>query len=654
MSLKNILLFFCFLSFVQTDISAQMIKVLKKKDEATKTVKKNNKPIAQLKDDDEPEPAHTPSVFGYLTIRSNKGAPITVTVNDTVIGKIKAASFKKIPVDSGMTMNISLNDGQGNTKDTLINIEETERGKNIELAFPEIDYEAIKAEIARLKKEELQKIRDLLVIEMNNMEAGIKSLSGILAETKNQIAADTMSIRTGEKEFTSETRFRMERYIQASKTMQDSLQSYNAKAAINDYKTQSAEFIKTLTDRPDEKTRKGFENFLALEKNRTRSLSANVAVAFKASRLEDFKFYFDSATINEPVVNGKKPLMYAIEQKASEQVFKYLFSHGADPNNFRTRFSDNEQVYATPFALASIQHGDPKVVKLFFDAGAKYHPDLIPKRQQRLNNRYVIEHIKPNKVLMEYMQANKMLPDDGSAAMSITLDELDSSMVKMQGDFSIGCISLYAVCGSDEKPNADISLSPYKISKYELTQKQWMSVMDYENPSDKKNCDNCPVENISWDDIVVFIERLNEFSVPLGKKYRLPTEAEWEFAAKGGGKVAEVTTFSGSNTANDVAWFNDNSSGTVHPVGQKAPNAAGMYDMSGNVAEWCNDWYLENYFVSIEKKDPQGPAKSLKKVIHGGAWSLSDFSARSSNREGYEPFFKNANIGFRLVMEEVK
>jgi formylglycine-generating enzyme required for sulfatase activity len=237
--------------------------------------------------------------------------------------------------------------------------------------------------------------------------------------------------------------------------------------------------------------------------------------------------------------------------------------------------------------------------------------------------------------------------------MSVTVAELDTSMVRLEGDFSIGVISMFAEGTADEKPAAPVSLSPYYISKYEVTQKQWMSVMDYENPSENKNCDRCPVENVSWEEVKLFVDRLNEYSIPLGKKYRLPTEAEWEFAAKGGGKDAEVTPYAGSKNVNDVAWYKENSGGSVHKIGEKAPNSIGLYDMSGNVAEWCSDWYSEDYYKTIPNKDPKGPETASKKVIRGGSWGLSSFSARSTNRDGYEPPFRNGNIGFRLVMEVV-
>jgi hypothetical protein len=280
MRLKTVVMLLCTLSFVQSDVCAQMIKAVKKKDDPpAKPVKKNTKPIARIKDDDEPETAQ-PTAFAFLTIRANKNAKVTVTVNDTAIGTVRAASSKKIPLENGSTLNISLNDGMGNTHDTLIGIDDLDQGKNIVFSFPEIDYDAIKAEALRLKKEEddrlreirlaeQKRIRDLQILEMSGVETIVKGLSDVLAQTKNLVAQDTAQIRMGEKDFDDETRNRLAQYISASRTMQDSLQSYTAKAVIYDYKTQAIEYIKNLTDKPDEKACFRILSFFRKKQNET-------------------------------------------------------------------------------------------------------------------------------------------------------------------------------------------------------------------------------------------------------------------------------------------------------------------------------------------------------------------------------------------------
>ena len=154
----------------------------------------------------------------------------------------------------------------------------------------------------------------------------------------------------------------------------------------------------------------------------------------------------------------------------------------------------------------------------------------------------------------------------------------------------------------DEKPIHAVTVGDFYIGKYEVTQKEWEAVMG-SNPSRFKGA-NRPVELVSWNSIQEFLQKLNSKA---GKHYRLPTEAEWEYAAKGGNQGQNYEC-SGSNSIDEVAWYNGNSSRQTHEVGQKQPNELGIYDMSGNVWEWCSDWYDANYYSSSPSKNPQGPS----------------------------------------------
>ena len=154
------------------------------------------------------------------------------------------------------------------------------------------------------------------------------------------------------------------------------------------------------------------------------------------------------------------------------------------------------------------------------------------------------------------------------------------------------------------------------------------------------DCDDCPAFFVSWNDVNEFIKRLNELT---GNYYRLPTEAEWEYAARGGNK-SQGYIFSGSNTMADVGWYYINSSKKVNQVGLKKPNELGLYDMTGNVYEWCSDWYAL-YGIKDFNLAPQGKYK----VIRGGAWSGVPRYSRNSYRDKMEPNVRNANIGFRLA-----
>lgn len=197
----------------------------------------------------------------------------------------------------------------------------------------------------------------------------------------------------------------------------------------------------------------------------------------------------------------------------------------------------------------------------------------------------------------------------------------------------------------DEKPVHSVTLSEFYIGKNEVTQKQWRDIIG-ENPSYHKNCDNCPVEQVSWDDIQDFIQKLNQKT---GKRYRLPTEAEWEYAARGGGKIRGYR-YSGSNTIDDVAWYYGNSGQQTHPVGQKQPNELGLYDMTGNVWEWCGDLYGSDYYKNSPSENPKGPSTGSYRVDRGGSWGSDPQGCRVADRDGYGPGDRGNGLGFRLVL----
>ena len=196
---------------------------------------------------------------------------------------------------------------------------------------------------------------------------------------------------------------------------------------------------------------------------------------------------------------------------------------------------------------------------------------------------------------------------------------------------------------ADEQPVHAVTLSSIYIGKYEVTQKQWLEVMG-SNPSYFTNCDQCPVEYVSWNDVQDYIQRLN---AQTGKQYRLPTEAEWEFAARGG-LEGKGYVYSGSNDLQEVGYFYDNSNGDIHGVGNKRPNELGIFDMSGNVWEWCNDWY--EAYGSNPVKNPQGPASGNARVLRGGGWYSDAQYCRSASRDWYNPDGRFNSLGFRLVL----
>ena len=200
---------------------------------------------------------------------------------------------------------------------------------------------------------------------------------------------------------------------------------------------------------------------------------------------------------------------------------------------------------------------------------------------------------------------------------------------------------------SDEKPVHSVPLSAFNIGKYEVTQAQWKAVMG-NNPSNFTGCDDCPVENVSWNDVQQYISKLNSQT---GKNYRLPTEAEWEFSARGG-KSSKGYTYSGSNDLNAVAWNTDNSGSKTHSVGGKQANELGIYDMTGNVWEWCSDWY--GAYNSYSETNPTGASSGQYRVLRGGSWNVNADYCRSAYRAWIIPDFGYNNFGFRLVLPAVR
>jgi serine/threonine protein kinase len=218
------------------------------------------------------------------------------------------------------------------------------------------------------------------------------------------------------------------------------------------------------------------------------------------------------------------------------------------------------------------------------------------------------------------------------------------AMVYVQGGtFWMGCTSEQGSdCYDDEKLAHQVMLNSFYVGKYEVTQAQWKAVMG-NNPSRFKG-DNLPVERVSWDDVQEFIRKLN---AQTGKRYRLPTEAEWEYAARGGNR-GRGYKYSGGNSVENVAWLATNSGSATHPVGTKSANELGIYDMSGNVWEWCSDWYGGAYPASAQS-NPAGASFGFNRVDRGGSWDYDAGGCRVASRGSNSPGLSYNDLGFRLA-----
>lgn len=193
-----------------------------------------------------------------------------------------------------------------------------------------------------------------------------------------------------------------------------------------------------------------------------------------------------------------------------------------------------------------------------------------------------------------------------------------------------------------ESPVHKVTLDSYSIGKFEVTQAQWVAAMGT-NPSINQN-ENFPVENVTWNEVQEFIALLNEVS---GLNYRLPTEAEWEFAAKGG-NLSCGYKYSGNDVIGACAWYYSNSNGTLHTIGGKDSNELGIFDMSGNVREWCNDWF--GYYTSTETENPQGEPNGSTKINRGGSWTTPAKGCRNSYRHTNTIDESAQDLGFRLAL----
>ena len=226
---------------------------------------------------------------------------------------------------------------------------------------------------------------------------------------------------------------------------------------------------------------------------------------------------------------------------------------------------------------------------------------------------------------------------------TITVGGISFTMMWVQGGtFTMGCTSEQGSdCWFDERPTHSVTLSDYYIGETEVTQVLWKAVMG-SNPSNRKG-DNLPVENVSWNDVQEFIRKLNQMT---GMLFRLPTEAEWEYAARGGNK-SQGYKYSGSNDIGKVSWGGKKGSKT-HAVKSKRANELGLYDMSGNVWEWCNDWY--GSYSELWQTNPSGPSTGSYRVQRGGSWYNHAKFCSVSRRMSSTPSYRDNRCGFRLVL----
>ena len=242
-------------------------------------------------------------------------------------------------------------------------------------------------------------------------------------------------------------------------------------------------------------------------------------------------------------------------------------------------------------------------------------------------------------------QKNKSRNNNSYNEQTFRVKGVEFKMIKVEGGtFSMGATSEQgSVAYKDEKPVHSVTLSDYYIGETEVTQELWEAVMG-SNPSYFEGDNQRPVESVSWNACQKFIKKLNRLT---GKEFRLPTEAEWEYAARGG-KYSRGYKYSGSNNSDEVAWYGSNSGSKTHSVKTKKANELGLYDMSGNVWEWCNDWW--GCYQSNSQTNPTGPSEGESRVLRGGGWCYFDMGVRVSRRDYLTPGYRHIIIGLRLAL----
>ena len=226
---------------------------------------------------------------------------------------------------------------------------------------------------------------------------------------------------------------------------------------------------------------------------------------------------------------------------------------------------------------------------------------------------------------------------------TFNINGVEFTMILVRGGtFTMGGTSSDPYIYSDEFPTHQVTLSTFAIGQTEVTQALWEMVMG-SNPSNHSGT-NLPVEMVSWNDCQEFITKLNQMT---GKNFRLPTEAEWEYAARGGNK-SQGYKYSGSNNVDEVAWYFSNSGNASQPVGTKSPNELGIYDMSGNVYEWCSDWY--GAYNADAQTNPTGPAIGTERNFRGGNYQEDYITQHVSFRNSGAVTTKRRTIGMRLAL----
>lgn len=301
-------------------------------------------------------------------------------------------------------------------------------------------------------------------------------------------------------------------------------------------------------------------------------------------------------------------------------------------------YIDGQKVGQTPQLVSNLHVGQHKL-RISKKGYKDYDAKLTVREKESV---MIFAKLKEIVAVQEEGTLDRSTSKD--SIQTITIGNISFNMIRVDGGtFTMGATNeQVSDAGSSEKPVHQVTLLPYYIGETEVTQALWEKVMG-SNPSNLKGS-NLPVEQVSWYDCQEFILKLNKKT---GQEFRLPTEAEWEFAARGGNK-SQGYIYSGSNNVGKVAWYYDNMKNQTHNIKTKKANELGLYDMSGNVWEWCLDWYGD--YPSSAQTNPTGPSSGSLRVFRGGCWHSHAWGCRVSLRGKHKQSYRFYDLGLRLAL----
>ena len=334
----------------------------------------------------------------------------------------------------------------------------------------------------------------------------------------------------------------------------------------------------------------------------------------------------------------------------SKQLFAN-FVEGATPTPRAGTFGDDEP--SSAFLMYDL-NGAPKPAPVSVPVNTEADDRAFEKAQRRNTLESYQDyldvfpegrHVGECNVAMEKLkpEPNTVPVETNSGNNDFAVMPADGFVLVKGGTFTMGSPATEAERNDDETQH-QVTLNDFYISPYEVTQLQWKQVMGNNPSKASKDCDKCPVENVSWKEVQNFIQKLNAKSP--GRNYRLPTEAEWEYAAQGGKQIKDYV-YAGSSDIGLVAWCTNNSGNKTQLVGKRKANELGLYDMTGNVCEWCSDWY--GNYDSGNQTNPSGPTSGFDRVFRGGSWYYAPQFCRVADRSNYTPDNRVNYIGFRLA-----